>query len=147
MEQRLLAALLLFAVSSALAQVEVIKPWARATAPGQASVGVYMTLYAHNPSIRLVGCDANGIGSCTVHKMTMKGRVMRMHPIDTLPLPKNRQIHLKPGDHYHIMLEGLKQPLKAGATVPLTLKFQGAGKKIATQCAKVYVRKPTSQRR
>jgi periplasmic copper chaperone A len=34
---------------------------------------------------------------------------------------------LKPGS-YHVMLIGLKKPLKAGETIPLTLDFEKAGK-------------------
>ena len=44
-----------------------------------------------------------------------------------LPVAANGSVELKPGS-YHIMLIGLKKPLKAGETIPLTLDFEKAGK-------------------
>jgi hypothetical protein len=35
---------------------------------------------------------------------------------------------MKPGDGYHLMLVGLKQPLKPGERFPLTLIFENAGR-------------------
>ena len=40
-------------------------------------------------------------------------------------------MELKPGA-YHLMLVGLKAPLKAGDTFPMTLKFEKAGEVVVT---------------
>jgi copper(I)-binding protein len=67
----------------------------------------------------------------------MEGGMMKMSAIDKLPLPAGKAVDLKPGG-YHVMLFDLKQPLKAGDTVPLTLTFEDkAGRK-----ASVEVRAP-----
>ena len=44
-----------------------------------------------------------------------------------LPVAANGSVELKPGS-YHVMLIGLKKPLKVGETIPLTLDFEKAGK-------------------
>ena len=44
-----------------------------------------------------------------------------------LPIPADGTAVLKPGS-YHVMLIGLKKPLKEGETFPLTLTFEKAGK-------------------
>jgi copper(I)-binding protein len=44
-----------------------------------------------------------------------------------LELPAGKAVALKPGG-YHVMLMDLKQQLKAGDAVPVTLVVEGAGK-------------------
>jgi copper(I)-binding protein len=59
--------------------------------------------------------------------MKMENNVMRMRQVPSLDLPKMQDVQLKPGG-YHVMLMGLKQQLKAGDTVPITLKIEQNGK-------------------
>ena len=54
--------------------------------------------------------------------MKMDGGVMKMRAVDKLALPAGKPVDLKPGG-YHVMLMDLKQPLKEGETVPVTLTF------------------------
>jgi copper(I)-binding protein len=56
-----------------------------------------------------------------------------------LELPAGKTVELKPGG-FHVMLMDLKQPLKAGDTVPLTLVVEGADKKRETLELKVPVK-------
>ena len=57
----------------------------------------------------------------------MVGGIMRMRPITGgAPLGASASLKLSPnGDH--LMLIGLKSPLKAGAHVKITLQFERAG--------------------
>jgi copper(I)-binding protein len=59
-----------------------------------------------------------------IHEMRMENNVMRMRAIPKLELPAGQAVDLKPGG-YHVMLMDLKQPLKKGDTVPITLSVQG----------------------
>jgi copper(I)-binding protein len=52
---------------------------------------------------------------------------MIMRPVPYIRLPKGKTVKLAPGG-LHIMLIDLKQPLKAGDKVPLTLKTLSDGK-------------------
>ena len=59
--------------------------------------------------------------------MTVVNGVMQMRQLaDGLAIPAGGSVALKPGS-YHVMLIGLKKPLAAGETFPLTLTFAKAG--------------------
>ena len=64
---------------------------------------------------------------------------MKMRAVPGLELPAGKPVDLKPGG-YHVMLMDLKQPLKAGDTVPLTLVVEGKDKKRQTVEVKATVR-------
>ena len=49
-----------------------------------------------------------------------------MRPVSTIDVKPKGQTMLKPGG-LHVMLIGLKQPLKQGESFPLTLTFEKAG--------------------
>ena len=54
---------------------------------------------------------------------------MKMRPLPNgINLPAGQPVTLKPGG-MHIMLMGLKQPLKQGESFPLTLSLQKGGMK------------------
>lgn len=113
---------------NALAQVDIDGAWVRGTVPAQTSSGAFMTLHAHEAA-KLVGVSSPVAKSVELHEMKMENNVMRMRGVSTLDLPKMQDVEMKPGG-YHIMLVGLTRQLKAGETVPLTLKFQMQDKKI-----------------
>ena len=104
--------------------VRVTQAWARASVPGQKATGAFMTLTASTP-MQLVRVASPVAGVAEVHEMAMQGGVMRMRAIPSLALPAGSAVDLKPGGH-HLMLMDLKQPLKAGDTVPLTLTLRDA---------------------
>ena len=60
--------------------------------------------------------------------MEMRGQTMAMHQVQSIALPAGQTVKLGPGG-YHVMLFGLKQQLKEGETVPMTLVVEDAGKK------------------
>jgi copper(I)-binding protein len=103
------------------------EPWARATTAGQTTGGGYLTLHNMGERAdRLVSARSPAAERVELHTMTMEGDVMRMRQIDGIDLPAGKALELKPGG-MHLMLLGLKAPLKAGSRVPLTLKFERAG--------------------
>jgi len=53
---------------------------------------------------------------------------MRMRAVESIALPAGQRVELKSGG-YHMMLLGLKQPVKAGDSVPLTLVVEDAAGK------------------
>lgn len=63
---------------------------------------------------------------------------MKMRQIPGLDLAADRTMELKPGG-YHVMLMDLKQPLKGGEQVPITLVFEDDAKKRFTQDIKASV--------
>lgn len=129
----------LFIAGGALAQtshIEIGSAWARATPGGATSGVVYLTI--RSPSVdRLVSAASPVAGKAELHSMAMAGMVMKMRPLAGLAIPAGRPVTLEPGGN-HIMLLGLKQPLRAGQSFPLTLTFAKAGPRVVT----VAVEKP-----
>ena len=128
MTRRVTFAALLLAATAALAQqpassVQARDAWARATPPGASTGAVYLTLTSPEGD-RLTGISSPASGKAQVHEMSMDGTIMRMRPVESgLALPAGKPVTLAPGG-YHVMLEGLKAPLKAGEAVPVRLTFQ-----------------------
>ncbi len=123
-----LALTLGLAAGAAGAQVTVADAWVRGTVTGQKATGVFMQLKSASDTA-LVAAASPVAGVVEIHEMKMDGGVMKMSAIKGLAVPAGKTTELKPGG-YHVMLMDLKQPLKEGETVPLTLTFEDkAGKK------------------
>ena len=119
----ILLATALMAVTAAQAQVTVKDAWVRATVPQQKGTGAFMQLNAAKDS-KLVSASSPVTPIVEVHEMTMQDNVMKMRQVQAVDLPAGKTVDLKPGG-FHVMLMDLKQPMKAGDTVPLTLVFEG----------------------
>jgi hypothetical protein len=102
--------------------------WSRATPPG-ATVGAgYFTVTNKGSAPdRLIGVTSTAADHAEVHEMTMKNGVMTMRPLaNGIEIKPGETVQLKPGGN-HVMMFGLKQPLKAGEKVRGTLSFEKAG--------------------
>ena len=133
-----LAAALLAATAASQAQVTVKDAWIRATVPQQQATGAFMQLNAAKDT-KLVAASSPLTPVVEVHEMAMKDNVMTMRHIPGVDLPAGKTVELKPGG-YHVMLMNLKQQVKEGDTVPLTLTFEGKDGKRDTMEVKVPVR-------
>lgn len=137
--RHLLAALSLSAVALAahahsftLGELTIGHPYARATAPGQPAGGAYLSVRnAGAAGDKLVSASADVSKSVELHEMKMDGTVMRMREVSGIEVPAGQAVELKPGA-LHIMLMGLKAPLKQGDTFPLKLRFEKAGEVTVT---------------
>ena len=109
-----------------LGAIQIEQPRTRATAAGQAVGGGFLKLTNGGPADRLVSARSPASSTVELHTMRMEGDVMRMREVEAIELPAGQTVELKPGG-LHLMLMGLKAPLKAGETVPVTLKFEKAG--------------------
>lgn len=108
--------------------MEVASPWARATAPGQANGAVYAELIDRDGSgDRLLSATAALAARVELHTHLRDGDgVMRMRPVEAIPVPPGGRAGLVPGG-LHIMLLDLASPLREGSELPLTLVFARAG--------------------
>ena len=114
-----------------LGEITIGHPYARATAAGQASGGGYLKLENKGADDKLLSASADVAASVELHSMSMEGDVMRMRQVDGVALPKGKTVELKPGA-LHIMLVGLKAPLKDGDKFPMQLRFEKAGEVTVT---------------
>jgi hypothetical protein len=109
--------------------IAIEKPFSRAT-PGGAKIGAgYMTITNKGPAAdRLVSASSPAAGKVEIHEMSMQDNVMKMRELPGgLPIGAGKSVSLTPGG-YHLMLMGLKAPLKQGDKIPVTLNFEKAGK-------------------
>jgi copper(I)-binding protein len=102
--------------------VRVEDPWSRATAPGRPGV-IYLNL-SGGPD-RLVGVTSDAGGMTELHETIVENGITRMRPIGGVLISPGTRTRLAPGG-MHIMLMGLKKPLKQGDTIKLTLAFERA---------------------
>lgn len=131
--------LLALASSAAFAQTTAADPWVRGTVAQQKATGLFVQLTSAQGG-RLVSASSPMASSVEIHEMAMDGNVMTMRALpDGLALPPGKAVALKPGG-YHIMLMGLKQALKTGDSVPVTLVIESADKKRETLEIKAPVR-------
>jgi copper(I)-binding protein len=105
--------------------VTVEQGWSRPTPPG-APVGVgYMVIHNNtSAAVRFTGATTEVAKNVSVHETRAENGMMRMKPLpDGLSIGAGQSVELKPLS-YHLMLEGLKQPLKVGQEIPVTLNFE-----------------------
>jgi copper(I)-binding protein len=141
--QHTLLATLLLAGGAALAQTSVKDAWVRGTVAQQKATGAFMQITSTQGG-KLVSAQSPLAGIAEVHEMAMDGNVMKMRAVPALELPAGKAVELKPGG-YHVMLMDLKQPLKDGDSVPLTLVIEGKDGKRETLEVKAAVKSPAAQ--
>ena len=103
--------------------------WSRATPPKAPSAGGYLSIAnAGKEADRLMEVSTPIAGKAALHQMDMKTGVMTMRPVEGgIAIPPGGTVDLTP-DGLHIMFTELKQSLKVGDKVPVTLTFEKAGK-------------------
>jgi copper(I)-binding protein len=127
------------AAFGAHAQTTVKDPWVRGTVAQQTATGLFVQLTSAAGG-KLVSVASPVAAMVEIHEMAMDGDVMRMRALPAgLELPAGKPVELKPGG-YHVMLMGLKQTLKDGDTVPVTLVVEGKDGKRETLELKAPVR-------
>ena len=134
----ILIAAAVFASAAAHAQVTVADAWVRTTVAQQTTSAAYMTITAAHGG-KLVEASSPVAASAEVHEMKMAGDMMKMRAVDTLALPAGKPVELKPNG-FHMMLMGLKAPLKAGDVVPIKLVVEDAKGKRRTVDVKATAR-------
>ena len=121
-----LAAFATIAIAHAATGIVVEHPWARATPGGAANGVAYVTLTNKGAeSDRLIGATSPVASSIQIHEEKTENGISHMSALDGIDLTAGATVTLKPSG-IHLMMT-LKQPLKKGATFPLTLTFQKAG--------------------
>ena len=106
--------------------VEVVDAWSRPTPPG-IDVGVaYFTIRNAGKSDRLLRVSSPVAKSAELHVSAAKDGIMRMEGLASVEVRSGTPVSFEPSGR-HVMLVGLKKPLKEGDEFPLTLTFANAG--------------------
>jgi len=139
----LLAALVVASVAAGCssgggtAEVKATDAWARASSAMASAGAAYMTIEnTGSAADALIGASSPAATTVEVHETVVMGSpapgasadggMMGMQPVKRLEIPAGGTVELKPGS-YHIMLIGLKQDLKVGDSIEITLTFEKVG--------------------
>ncbi len=103
-------------------------PWSRATPKGATVAAGYLTIRNQGQvPDRLVAASSTLGAKADMHQMTKDGDTMRMRPVkDGIVIAPGQTVTLEPSG-YHLMVSGLKAPLRQGDKLPATLTFEKAG--------------------
>ena len=107
----------------------ITQAWSRATPGGAKIAGGYLTIENKGSAAdRLIGGSGDVTDRIEVHEMATSNGVMTMRALDKgLTIEPGKTVKLAPGG-IHLMMFDLKNPLKQGDKVPVTLEFEKAGK-------------------
>ncbi len=108
--------------------ITIDHPWARASIGDATNSAAYMKIEnSGDAPDRLLAVKTDAAGHAMLHESRMEMGVMKMvHLPNGIEIPAHGAAELKPLG-LHVMLMGLKKPLKDGDTLPLTLAFEKAG--------------------
>jgi periplasmic copper chaperone A len=129
------AAMVVFAGGAALAQnykvadIAVDHAWAPAMTEAKlTNSAAYMRLFDRGTEPdELISASSPVAGKVELHVFNVENGVYGMHRVIAIRVsPGAAATVLEPGGA-HVMLEGLKRPLKEGETFPLSLTFKKAG--------------------
>jgi periplasmic copper chaperone A len=112
--------------------------WARATPAAARTGAIYLTITNTGGAPDTIESASTPVADkAELHEMTMEKGVMEMRPVPSLTIAPGKSLVLKPGG-YHLMLIGLKAPLKEGQTLPVTVVFAHAGaQQVTVSVAKI----------
>jgi periplasmic copper chaperone A len=121
----LLLALATGAFASDIMVMNAMAP--KSLTPSAKSAAIYLMLMNHgSASDTLSKTETPVADHAMAHQTVEEDGVMKMREVEGLELKAGDMITFAPGG-YHIMLTGLKAPLKVGDSFPLTLTFKSAG--------------------
>jgi copper(I)-binding protein len=107
--------------------IKVDDAFARAMPPGARTAGAYLAIENRGTQPdRLVSARSPRAAAVELHQTSEQGGVMRMRPVEAVPIAPGQSVKLTPGG-LHLMLIDPKPPLKEGEHIPVTLRFERAG--------------------
>lgn len=119
----ILTAAFLLGACGAKEGIEVSDAWARTSTKGMNSA-VYFVVENHNAEAdELIGAASDAAEAVEIHESRMEEDVMTMNRVDSVTLEQSIEVEFAPGG-YHVMLISLKQDLKAGDEIEVTLQFR-----------------------
>jgi periplasmic copper chaperone A len=110
-----------------LGQLEVDHPWALPLPPVARNGAAYMVIINHGQEPdRLLRAASSVAERAEIHEHREVDGVMMMREVAALDLPPGDRVELVPGG-FHVMLLGLRSPLREGGRFALSLEFERAG--------------------
>lgn len=122
------AAAIAVVVTAHAGDVMVSGAFARASATPAAKAGaLYFTIKNQGGADdKLIGLSTDAAETAMLHENVEENGVVSMRHLEALPIASKATVTLSP-QKMHVMLMGLKSPLKKGEHISLTLTFEKAG--------------------
>lgn len=119
----LVAGLFLISTQLSASQLSVEDQYIRATPPNSTNSAAFMVIKnAHNKDIKLLAAGSEIAARVELHQHVMEEGLMKMRQVEEIIIKAGGSVTLQPGG-YHVMFLNLKQPLKEGQSVTLSLSF------------------------
>lgn len=120
-------------------QLVVRGAWVREAGQTDRASGGYLVIEnKSNQPAKLVAAQIEGVGVVEMHLAKMVDEKMSMEKVESITIPANGSIELKPGS-YHLMLFKMTKALEAGTKALVTLRFASG----VTKTVPAEVRKRT----
>jgi copper(I)-binding protein len=95
--------------------------------PPSAHTGaLFVSIHNQGGKDHLVSAHTDIADKTELHTHVHEGGLMKMQQVEQIEVPAGATLELAPGG-YHIMLIGLREPLREGMRFPVRLKFAVAG--------------------
>ena len=111
--------------------ISIDHPYATVSMSGSKNGAVYFKSIKNSgkDADQLVAVKSQIADKTEIHEMKMDGDVMKMRALSAVDIPAGAVVSVMKGNPngYHVMLLGLKKPLKEGDKFPLRLSFKKAG--------------------
>jgi copper(I)-binding protein len=107
--------------------IELKSPWVRAVPPTSKNTALFLTIENKGDEEDILLSVKTDIAKMVmIHETVNENGIMKMKHVHHLKIPPKSVVKLEPGG-LHIMVMGLKKPLKEGDKVRFTLIFKKTG--------------------
>jgi copper(I)-binding protein len=103
------------------------KAWSLPLPPVSKNGAAYFSIKNHGPADKLLSASSDIAEQVEMHIIVHSEGQMKMQQLESVEVPMHGSVNFEPGG-MHIMLVGLKEPLKEGNRYSLKLNFEKAGK-------------------
>lgn len=132
-----------FAAGTAAGRIAAAEPYVRLVPPGQDITAAFMVLKNDDDrDHQIVKVESTAAKATELHTHVNEGGMMKMRPVASIEIKAKGETELKPGG-LHMMLIGLKEALKEGDLVPITVTFEdGSSKKLEAPVRRIEAAMP-----
>lgn len=115
---------LISAFPTKASNIEITNAYVRESIPGNNITSAYMTITNNSAqAVKLIGAQSPISDRIEIHNHIMDDGMMKMRQMESIDIDKNQTVHLQPMG-LHLMLFDIKNQLKSGDFVSITLTFK-----------------------
>ena len=114
---------LIFSANTIASEIMVSDQYVRATPPHAKNSAAFLSISNHsNKVVKLIAASSGIADRVELHSHLKEDGMMKMRQVKEVVINANSVVTLQPGG-YHVMFLGLKDDLKEGQNVNITLYF------------------------